>query len=82
MSLQIIKPLKTRHILAGSWISPAKTLAVGSILGFLCMYLTPVYAMTYVSILIPICILTAITQLSISIIKEIEQHKTAIRENQ
>ena len=82
MSLQHIEPLRTRHILADNWTSPAKTLLVGSIIGILCMYMIPVYGMTYVTILIPICILTAITQLSIGIIREIQEHKTAIRETQ
>lgn len=82
MGIQIIEPLRTRRILAQNLTSPAKTLVVGIIIGLLCVFMIPVYGMTYVIILIPICILTAITQLSIGIIKEIQEHKTAIRGNQ
>ena len=81
MSIQSIEPLRTRHIIADNWTSPAKTLVIGSIIGLLCVLMIPVYGMTYVIILIPICILTAITQLSIGIIKEIQEQKTAIRGN-
>ena len=82
LGIQPIEPLRTRRILAQNLTSPAKTLVVGSIIGMLCVFMIPVYGMTYVIILIPICILTAITQLSIGIIKEIQEHKTAIRGNQ
>ena len=81
MSIQSIEPLRTRHIIADNWTSPAKTLVIGSIISLLCLFMIPVYGMTYVIILIPICILTAITQLSIGIIKEIQEQKTAIRGN-
>ena len=79
MGIQTIEPLRTRYILAQNWTSPAKTLAVGSIIGLLCLFMIPVYGMTYVIILIPICILTAITQLSIGIIKEIQEHKDSYK---
>ena len=80
--IQSIEPLRTSHIITDNWISPAKTLVIGSLIALLCVFMIPAYGMTYVIILIPICILTAITQLSINIIREIQEHKTAIRKKQ
>lgn len=75
MDIPPIEPLKTRHILAQNWTKPAKTLVAGILVSVLCIFMTPVYGITYVSALMPICILTAITQFSINIIKDIEKRE-------
>ena len=75
MDIPPIEPLKTRHILAQNWTKPAKTLAAGILVSVLCIFMIPVYGITYVSALMPICILTAITQFSINIIKDIEKRE-------
>ena len=74
MMVQPIEPLGKRHIITDNWVSPAKTLALGGLMSVLCVFMIPVYGLTYVRVLMPICILTAITQISISIIKEIDEH--------
>jgi len=75
MDIQTIEPLRTKHILVQNWVAPAKTLAVGSLFSLLCIFMIPGYGITYVTVLMPICILTAITQFSINIIREIEKKR-------
>ena len=70
MMVQPIEPLRKRDIITDNWVSPAKTLALGGIISVLFVFMIPVYGLTYVRVLMPICILTAITQISISVIKE------------
>jgi len=79
MSVQPIEPLGKRHIITDNWASPAKTLALGGLMSILCVFMIPVYGLTYVRVLMPICLLTAITQISISVIKELDEHRNQSR---
>jgi hypothetical protein len=71
-----ITPLSAKHVLSNNWIAPARTLAIGFIISVVCIFTIPAYSLAYVTVLMPICALTAITQLSLGIIHEIDEHNT------
>jgi len=75
MNIQDIQPLETSNIFVENWKSPAKTLAAGSLVSLLCVFMIPIYGVTYVRVLMPICLLTAITQFCINIIREMEKKR-------
>ena len=71
-----VTPLSTRHVLSKNWTTPARTLAIGTLISLVCLFTVPAYGITYVAVLMPISLLTAITQLSLGIIHEIDEHDT------
>ena len=69
-----LRPISAKQVISNHWMAPTITLLLGAIISALYFFMIPVYSLTYVAILLPICILTAITQLSLGIINEINKH--------
>ena len=66
-------PPPIRHMLVQNWAAPAKTIALGAILITLFYVVQPVYYVTYISILVPICMLTSVTQICLGLIKAMSE---------
>lgn len=69
-----VAPLNTRHVLSNNWAAPARTITLGAIISLLLVYTVPVNSFAYIAILVPICLMTAITQISLGIIHELDEH--------
>ena len=68
--LQIGQPApQTAHVRL--WTAPVLTLVLGVTLSALCWSTVPLYSQTYIAIIMPITLLTALTQLSLGLIKSI-----------
>ncbi len=67
-----LSPLYAQNVPVNHWAAPVQTLIIGIILCAISWSVTP-YSQAYVSIIIPICTLTALTQLSLGLIREIDE---------
>jgi hypothetical protein len=65
-------PLHAQSVPVNHWATPAQTLIIGIILCAISWSVTP-YSQAYLAIIIPICTLTALTQLSLGLIREIDE---------
>ena len=68
--LQIRQPIpQAAHV--SLWTAPIVTLVIGVTLSALCWSTVPYYSQAYIAIIMPITLLTALTQLSLGLIKSI-----------
>ncbi|TFH17116.1 hypothetical protein E4H04_05520 [Candidatus Bathyarchaeota archaeon] len=67
-------PLHAQSVPLNHWATPAQTLIIGIILCAISWSATP-YSLSYLAIIIPICTLTALTQLSLGLIREIDEER-------
>lgn len=74
--LQEVQPrtLPAQSVPVNHWASPVRTLIIGIILCAISWSATP-YSQAYLAIIIPISTLTALTQLSLGLVHEIEKDR-------
>lgn len=53
------------------WTAPVLTIVLGVTLSAICWLTVPLYSQAYIAIIMPITLLTALTQLSLGLIKSI-----------